>query len=88
MNQYYDVRVWKEGNGHFGVGWRQEGTPYQYRPDDGQGKYWWAIAVIQHNGFNSDGTKKWELISEESEVRWFEYTYSPPEPPEPPKPED
>ncbi len=80
-NNYYDVRVWKEGQPNYGIGWTQDAaTPYSFRPGAGQGKYCWQIVVIRQTGANTDGTKIWEPISEESEVRCFEYTYSPPQP--------
>ncbi len=87
-NNYYDVRVWKEGQPNYGIGWTQDAaTPFYFRPGAGQGKYCWQIVVIRQTGANPNGTKIWEPISEESETRCFEYTYSPPEPTNPPPPE-
>jgi hypothetical protein len=78
-NEYFDVRVWQEGQPAQGIAWAKEAW-YEMRGLAG-GKYSWSIAVLLHTGTRADGTKEWQPISAESEVRWF--FYSPPSTPLP-----
>jgi serine/threonine protein kinase len=85
-NEHFDVRVWREGQPHNGIAWT-EVTKYEVRGQAG-GKWYWSIAVIRQTGNNPNGTKVWIPLTEESEVRWFEYSGSTsgPSPGEPTKP--
>jgi serine/threonine protein kinase len=79
-NEWFDVRLWQEGQAHLGIAWTQA-LHYECRPPK-SGKWYWAIAIIRQTSLNPDGTMKGEQVGLESDLRWFEYTYSPP-PPEP-----
>ncbi len=63
-NEYYDLRVWLQGQPHFGIAWTRE-TSYQAALAQG-GSYQWGVAVIQYIGMRPDGTKEWHTVSEES----------------------
>jgi eight-cysteine-cluster-containing protein len=73
-DEHFDVRVWKEGAPHRGIAWTEQ--PWHEVRGLGEGKYYWSIVVVRHTGTRPDGTKEWEAVSHESEVRWF--AYSPP----------
>jgi hypothetical protein len=77
--EYFDVRLWKEGQPVQGIAWAQQ-TWYEVRGLPG-GKYSWSILVLLHTDTGADGTKEWKPVSEESEVRSF--FYSPPTNPAP-----
>jgi len=80
-DEYFDVRVWQEGQARHGIAWTKES--WHEAGGLGGGKYYWSVAVIRYTGTKPDGTKKWEAVSEESEVRWV--NYSPPAPSQPTK---
>jgi hypothetical protein len=69
-NEYFDVRVWKEGQPHYGIGWTK--TSEYILPTSlgsGDGEYFWSIAVIR----GRDG--HWEAdLSQESPPRIFTFT--------------
>lgn len=49
-NEYFDVRVWKDGDPHFGVTWTTE-TEYLYDPKTkGDGQFFWTVAIIRGEG--------------------------------------
>jgi hypothetical protein len=77
-DEYFDVRVWREGKPHYGIAWTKETYhPIGYQ-DLPSGKYYWSIAVIR----GRDG--KWEKdLSPESEVRIFYWFPTEPERPTP-----
>jgi eight-cysteine-cluster-containing protein len=75
-DEHFDVRVWKQGAPHWGIAWTDQ--PWYEARGLGGGKYYWSIVLLRHTGARPDGTKEWEAVSRESEVRWF--TYSPPAP--------
>lgn len=67
-NEYFDVRVWREGEPHFGIAWSKEPQyPIKsYIRDKGAGNYFWQIVVIQ--GENGQFLRE---VSPASEVRRF-----------------
>jgi len=74
-DEYSDVRLWREGEpAHKAIAWAKESSCVVRGLE--AGKYHWSVLVLRHTGTNTDGTKMWEPVSVESEVRWF--TYSPP----------
>jgi len=77
--EYFDVRLWQEGQAAGGLAWVKEDW-YEMRGLAG-GKYSWSIAVISHTGTLADGTREWQPVSVESEVRWFFYSPSSVPPP-------
>jgi hypothetical protein len=50
-DEYFDVRVWREGDPHYGVAWTKQ-PEFLYDPKiKGPGTFYWSIAVIQgHDG--------------------------------------
>jgi serine/threonine protein kinase len=65
-DEHFDVRVWREGQPHFGIAWTEQ-PEYLLNLDAlGGGGYYWSVAVIR----GRDG--KWEKdLSPESEARSF-----------------
>ncbi|MGD2144134.1 MAG: LysM peptidoglycan-binding domain-containing protein, partial [Anaerolineae bacterium] len=61
-DEHFDVRLWREGAPHYGVGWAKDEL-YAVVGDPGA-TYYWAIAVIR----GKDG-KMLEQLSPESEAR-------------------
>jgi tetratricopeptide (TPR) repeat protein len=46
-DEHFDVRVWHEGEPHYGVAWTKEGE-FLYDPNiKGPGTFYWSVAVIQ-----------------------------------------
>lgn len=73
-DEYYDLRVWREGQPHHGIAWAKDTVLTAGAL--GAGRYWWAVAVIRHTGTRADGTKEWVPVSQES-LSWS-FSYSPP----------
>jgi len=71
-DEHFDVRVWPESGKPQGIAWTESTTFGPWRPE-GSGKYYWSILVLRQTGTRADGTKEWEAVSPESEVRWFSY---------------
>lgn len=73
-NDYFDVRVWLEGEpGHSGIAWSEE-EEWQIDPREWPvGKYFWSIAVIR----GRDG-KVERVLSKESQVWEFDWAGVPP----------
>lgn len=67
-NEYFDVRVWREGESPHGIAWsKQPQYPLKaYIRDQGAGTYAWQIVVIQ----GEDGQFQGE-VSPPSEIRTF-----------------
>jgi serine/threonine protein kinase len=83
-NEWFDVRLWQDGQDPKGVAWTQD-TYYDCRPPKG-GKWNWAIAVMQLTGMNPDGSKYGPQVSDQSTVWWFAYSPSQPPPTNAPLP--
>lgn len=65
-DEYFDVRVWREGEPHFGVTWTTE-TEYLYDPrTKGDGQFFWSVAVIRGQG----GQREMDL-TEEAPAQFF-----------------
>ena len=74
QDEYYDVRVWREGKDHLGVAWAKE--PFyslnMLNQDDrlvkpeAQGTYYWAVAIIRGQGGQVS-----KQLSQESAARTF-----------------
>lgn len=67
-SEWFDVRVWKAGEPHYGIAWVRE-LEYQadFRGRAG-GEYLWAVAVIRGRDGQMDGE-----LSPESATRRFIY---------------
>ena len=67
-DQYFDVRVWREGEPHYGIAWaKQPEYPIKgYIRDHGPGTYFWQIAVIRGENGQFLGE-----VAPPSEVRSF-----------------
>ena len=78
-NEYFDVRVWKEGEPHKGIAWEKNTEHHIDLASWPPGKYYWGIAVIR--GKNG----RWEKdLSPESEAQAFYWRGAPsPMPPSP-----
>lgn len=61
-DEWFDVRVWQEGQPHNGVDWTKE-RAYKYRIG-GSGAYFWSVAVIR----GKDG--KWEANRSPEAAAW------------------
>jgi hypothetical protein len=57
-DEHFDVRLWKEGAPHYGIGWSKEGR-YAVKGEPGVA-YYWSVAVIH----GKDGTMERELSPE------------------------
>ena len=78
--EFFAVMVWREGEEEKDVHW-EPNTDVQSYPVHlggdkgyyrGEGRYFWAIAVIFDTGrITSGGGKDWEFVSEKSELRSF-----------------
>jgi hypothetical protein len=74
-DEHFDVRVWQEGQPHFGVVWTEKPEHLLNLDALNEGWYYWSIAVIS----GRDG--KWEKdLSPESEERSFYRSGGPPPP--------
>jgi len=74
-DEHFDVRVWREGQPHFGVAWTEQPEHLLNLDAMNEGWYHWSIAVIR----GRDG--KWEKdLSPESEARSFYRSGGPPPP--------
>ncbi len=82
-DEHFDVRVWKEGEPHNGVGWAEEKS-LRYNPK-GNGDYYWSVAII-----SGKDNKVRDELSPEAAPRIFKVsegdTKSKPKPKKPPKP--
>jgi hypothetical protein len=68
-NEHFDVRIWREGEGHYGVGW-SESTSYEYDPaSKGGGNFFWSVAVIRGENGQWQGD-----LSDEATPRSFTST--------------
>jgi hypothetical protein len=69
-DEYFDVRVWREGKPHYGIAWEEQ-TSHEIDPRSWPAStYYWAIAVIR--GRKVEGQSVWEAdLSPESEVWTF-----------------
>jgi uncharacterized repeat protein (TIGR01451 family) len=71
-NEWFDVRLWQDGQDPKGVIWTQD-KYYDCRPPK-YGKWNWAIAVMQLIGTNTDGSKYGPQVSDQSTEWWFTYS--------------
>jgi serine/threonine protein kinase len=74
-DEHFDVRVWREGQPHFGIAWTEKPEHLLNLDAMNEGWYHWSVAVIR----GRDG--KWEKdLSPESEARSFYRSGGPPPP--------
>ena len=71
-DEYFDLRVWKDGAPHYGITWTRE--PFYVLTTLEPGSYAWSVVAIRAAGANPDGSKAWEAVSEESESWSFSYS--------------
>lgn len=67
--QYFEVRVWLQGQPRQAVAWQKEPVLADARL--AEGAYQWSVAVVREAGTGQDGSKVWEAVSQESPVWTF-----------------
>ena len=73
-NEHFDVRVWREGEPHYGVAWTKSTQFTLDRDHFGPATYYWTIAVIR----GRDGKVEEEIVGG-APHRYFDWLEAPPE---------
>ena len=72
-NEWFDVRLWQEGDPHFGKTWTKD---HYYTLDHKifakRGTHFWSVAVVQGQNGVVDA-----VIAEEAPARWFDWRVDP-----------
>jgi serine/threonine protein kinase len=69
-DEHFDVRVWREGEPHYGVSWTKQ-VNYEYDPAmKGNGTFYWSVAVVR----GKDGIWLKDLSPESAPRRFVVWT--------------